>query len=158
MIEICLNTFAKQEGPYQDRRSLEELEDDLRDLLIKKGFKDFSIEDSYTGNSVREMPKIEESGIEQEELDASERPVAQAKVEEGTAYCDKCGKPFNPKDAVKIPYYEYPGASVSTKRFHHVVEQGSAIGQKRKTTSTNANTAMRNSKRAKPYTTNTAVR
>ena len=30
-----------------------------------------------------------------------------------TAYCDKCGKPFNSNDAVKVPYQEYPGASLS---------------------------------------------
>ena len=61
-IEIFLNTFAKQSGPYQDRLSLEELEDDFKALLLKKGFKDFSIEDGYTGNSVTVTPK-KEAGI-----------------------------------------------------------------------------------------------
>ncbi|GAH25134.1 unnamed protein product [marine sediment metagenome] len=56
-IEIMLNEFAKQEGPYQDRLSLEELEDDLRDLLLENGFKNFTIEDEYTGNTVTVTPK-----------------------------------------------------------------------------------------------------
>ena len=29
------------------------------------------------------------------------------------AYCDQCGKAFDSRDAVKIPYQEYPGASLS---------------------------------------------
>ena len=45
-----------------------------------------------------------------EALDAAKRPIS---PEEYTAYCDECGKAFNSKEAVKIPYFEYPGASVS---------------------------------------------
>jgi hypothetical protein len=61
-IEIFLNTFARQEGPYTDRLDVEQLEDDIKALLIKSGFKDFSIEDGYTGNSVTVTPK-KEAGI-----------------------------------------------------------------------------------------------
>ena len=50
-IEIFLNEFVRCEGPYQDRLSLEKLEDDLRDFLLEKGCKDFIIEDSYAGNT-----------------------------------------------------------------------------------------------------------
>ena len=58
-IEIFLNEFVKHEGPYQDMLSLEELEDDLKEFLLKKGFKDFIIEDDYTGNTVTVTPKKE---------------------------------------------------------------------------------------------------
>lgn len=30
-----------------------------------------------------------------------------------TAFCEKCGKAFDSNAAVKVPYQEYPGASLS---------------------------------------------
>jgi len=42
-------------------RNIEELEDALASVVLEKGFDDFSIESSYTDNSIRRMPEIVEA-------------------------------------------------------------------------------------------------
>ena len=49
-IEVFLHRFDKGHTPT-DTEALEQLEDKLRDFLISEGFNDFTIHDSYTGNT-----------------------------------------------------------------------------------------------------------
>ena len=72
----------------------------------------FLIEDNITECNERRAER-EDVSEEDGELDAIERPVS---PKEWTAYCDECGKPFNSKDAVKVPYQEYPGAAFSDEQ------------------------------------------
>jgi len=44
-----------------NRQNIEELEDALAIVVSRKGFDDFDIESSYTGNSIRRVPEIEEA-------------------------------------------------------------------------------------------------
>ena len=48
-IEIYLHKYWKH---GVESTHIEELEDAIRDLLISRGFNKFSIEDSYTGNTL----------------------------------------------------------------------------------------------------------
>lgn len=51
-IEIYLHKYWKHGVKSTHIEELEELEDAIRDLLISRGFNKFSIEDSYTGNTL----------------------------------------------------------------------------------------------------------
>ena len=51
-IEIFLALYDKLGTKPTDTEVLEDLEDSIRDLLLSKGFGEFTIEDSYTGNTV----------------------------------------------------------------------------------------------------------
>ena len=112
-ITIILDRFEGNQT-LQSTMTLEDLEDKLRQFLINECFDDFTIKDSYTGNELSSYIDPEDKGPGDVSYDEEgfviERSVT---PKEWTAYCDKCGKPFNPKDAVKIPYHEYPDASVS---------------------------------------------
>lgn len=55
---IVITLHDKEARRYGEQ--LEELEDALVTALCEKGFDDYTIEDSYTGNSIRKMPEIEE--------------------------------------------------------------------------------------------------
>ena len=50
-IQIFLHLYDKWGVSAVDTEVLEDLEDSIRDLLHKKGFGEFNIEDGYTGNS-----------------------------------------------------------------------------------------------------------
>ena len=56
-ITITLHELEVIKYPNIHTQFLEELEDRLCDVLKENGFENFSIEDSYTGNSMRRMPK-----------------------------------------------------------------------------------------------------
>ena len=65
-IVITLNDKKLDKYPSLHSRMIEELEDRLADDVFKAGFINFTFEDSYTGNTIRELQKpakSEEAGI-----------------------------------------------------------------------------------------------
>ncbi len=57
IIVITINGVEKYPSLYA--QVMKQLEDKLSDVILEKGFDDFTIENSYTGNSIRKMPKTE---------------------------------------------------------------------------------------------------
>ena len=59
-IVITLNDKELDKYPSLHSPMIRELEDDIAKLLNKR-FNDFTIENSYTGNIIRDIPKTEAS-------------------------------------------------------------------------------------------------
>lgn len=107
--------IAQKDKLHADRRAVELATRQSQDFGPRTQAEEVVTEQEELMESV--LTRLEENidddlleNQEFEELDAAKRPIS---PEEYTAYCDEYGKAFNSKDAVKIPYNEYPGASVS---------------------------------------------
>ena len=63
-ITITLNDKDLDKYPSLHSRMIDELEDELANVVFKAGFIDFTLDSSYTGNSIRDILRIGKTGIE----------------------------------------------------------------------------------------------